>query len=260
MTSHGREWSGALLPAALVVVWEVLARGGVVDARYIVPPSAVAATLLSEAASGALVAEVAITLQRLAAAFVLAVTAGVLLGFAIAASPFVAALTRPVIDTLYPTPKIALLPLLIIILGLGEAAFVATAFATAFFQITIATVAAIRHVDQQLVEAGRNFGAVGPRLYRRVLLPAAAPAIVSGLRVGIGLCLITLVAVEFVAAGSGLGHLIQLAWQQLNVDVMYAGLVVSGLLGHAISLAFRAAERRLFPWQPADPVRARAGL
>ncbi len=242
------------VPVVLAVLWEVATRMEVLDPRYFIPLTEIGATIWQLGADGLLGEEVGATLRRLLVAFALAAAGGVALGVASGWWRFVALFIRPLVDTIYPTPKIALLPLLIILVGLGEPAFIATAFATAFFQITLSVAGSVRDLDMTLVEAGRNFGANGHRFLFRVLLPGIMPGLLTGLRLGMATCLITVIVVEFVAARSGVGHLLNLAWQQLQVDRMYAGLVVAGLLGHGINLAFRGIERLALPWRPPETV------
>ncbi|MFW6090387.1 MAG: ABC transporter permease [Actinomycetota bacterium] len=242
------------VPLVLAVLWEAATRTEVLDPRYFIPLTEIAATIGRLGADGLLAEEVGATIRRLLVAFAIAAVGGVALGVASGWWRVVALFIRPLVDTIYPTPKIALLPLLIILVGLGESAFIATAFATAFFQITLSVAAAVRDLDTTLVEAGRNFGARGHRFLVRVLLPGIMPGLLTGLRLGMATCLITVIVVEFVAARSGVGHLINLAWQQLQVDRMYAGLVIAGLLGHAINLTFRGLERLALPWRPPETV------
>jgi ABC-type nitrate/sulfonate/bicarbonate transport system permease component len=245
------------VPLALAAGWELATRTELLDRRYFIPLTEIAATIWRLGTAGVLTEQVGATLGRLLVAFAIAAAGGVVVGIAAGWWRPVALLIRPVVDTIYPTPKIALLPLLIILVGLGESAFIATAFATALFQITLGVAASVRALDPMLVEAGRNFGARGHRFVLRVLLPGILPGLLNGLRLGMATCLITVIVVEFVAAGSGVGHMINLAWQQLQVDTMYAGLVVAGLLGHAINLSFQGLERLLLPWRP--PATAPAG-
>lgn len=238
------------VPLALALAWEVATRTQLLDPRFFVPLTEIAATIWELGTSGVLADELGATLRRLLTAFAVAAVGGTVIGIASGWWRPVALFIRPLVDTIYPTPKIALLPLLIILVGLGEAAFIATAFATALFQIIIGVAASVRGLDPTLVEAGRNFGARGPRFFLRLLLPGIMPGLLNALRLGMATCLITVIVVEFVAARTGLGHMINLAWQQLHVDRMYAGLVLAGLLGHAINLTFRGLERVLLPWRP----------
>jgi ABC-type nitrate/sulfonate/bicarbonate transport system permease component len=247
-----------VVPVLLALLWELATRTEVLDPRYFVPLSTIAVSLWELTVDGVLVEHVGATLQRLLLGFAIAAGGGVVLGIAAGVSRTVDMILRPLVDTLYPVPKIALLPLLIILVGIGEPAFVLTAFATAFFQIIISVTAGVRDLDPLLVEAGHNYGARGRLYYTRVLIPGILPSLLHGLRIGMGMCLITVIAVEFVAVTtSGVGYLVSLSWQQLQVPSMYAGLITAGLLGHLINLVFRALERVLLPWRaPQTALRA----
>lgn len=238
------------IPAALVITWEVATHMGLLDRRFFVPLSEIAVTIVDQLGDGRLARDMLVTLQRLIIAFALAAISGAVVGVASGLWRVAEMLVRPIADTLYPTPKIALLPLLIIIVGRGEAAYILTAFATAFFQITISTRGSVKNIDPLLLEAGHNFGAIGWKFYRRLLLPAIAAPLLEGLRLGMATCLITLVVVEYVGAELGLGAMIYRAGQQFAVDEMYAGIIIAGLLGHLINVAFRTLEPRLLPWVP----------
>lgn len=240
------------IPALLVVLWEVATQTELLDPRFFSSLTDIVLTIIDQVQGGRLLGDLLDTLRRLLLAFALAAVGGSIVGIASGLWRSAEMLVRPVADTIYPTPKIALLPLLIILVGLTESAFVLTAFATAFFQIIISTSSAVKNVDPLLIEAGRNFGATGWRFFRRLLLPAISPGLFNGLRLGMATCLITLVVVEFVSAETGLGALIFRAGQQFAVDQIYAGIVLTGLLGHLVNLAFRALEPRLLPWQGHD--------
>ncbi|WP_396655845.1 ABC transporter permease [Microbacterium sp.] len=237
------------IPVLLLIVWEIATRTGLLDPRFFIPMGDVVLTTIDQLFNGRLGSDLLITLGRLGLAFALAAATGIALGIASGNWRVVEWLTRPITDTIYPLPKIAILPLFIIIVGRGEFAFVLTAFATAFFQITISTRSSVRNVDPELLEAGRNFGAHGIRYFTRLLFPAIAPAVFNGLRLGMATCLITLVAAEFVGADSGLGSMIYRAGQQFAMDQVYAGLVIVGVIGLLVNLLFRAAEPLLLPWQ-----------
>lgn len=245
-----RRWAQTwTIPLLVIVLWEVLTRTGLLDPRFFPPLSDILATTVDELINGRLGLDLVLTLQRLMIAFALAAVLGVAIGVASGRWRTVEMLIRPVTDTLYPLPKIALLPLFIIIVGRGEVAYIITAFATAFFQIIISTRGSVRDVPTDLIEAGRNFGATGTRFFTRLLFPAIAPGLLNGLRLGMATCLITLIAAEFVGAEYGLGAMIRRAGQQFAVEEVYAGIVIVGILGLLINLAFRLATPLLLPWQ-----------
>lgn len=237
------------IPVIVIVLWEITTRAGVLDQRFFVPLSDVIGTTVEQLADGRLGNDIAITIQRLVISFAVAAVLGVAIGIASGVWKTFELLIRPVTDTLYPLPKIAVLPLFIIIVGRGEVAYILTAFATAFFQIIISTRASVRNIDSEVVEAGRNFGATGWRYVTRLLFPAIAGSLFNGLRLGMATCLITLIATEFVGAETGIGAMIRRAGQQFAVDQMYAGLALTGVLGLLINLVFRVLEPVLMPWR-----------
>jgi NitT/TauT family transport system permease protein len=192
---------------------------------------------------------VLVTLGRLAAAFALAAVPGVALGLLMGMSRPVREAVEPYIAVLFPVPKIALLPFLLILLGVGEPAFVLTGALSAFFQIILSTMVGVQTMDPRFLEVGRNYGASGARLFRKVILPAALPAIFTGLRLGLGLALVTVVAVEFITAKSGLGHLVYRHWQMLSTAEMFAAFALVGALGLFLTRGLGACQRRLLAWQ-----------
>lgn len=240
---------GAAVPLVLITLWEVAARSALVSPRYFPPPTVIATMLGRLLAGGDFWSDALTTLARLAVAFVVAAAAGVPLGLAMGLWRPLRRIVEPPITMLYPLPKIALLPLFLILLGVGENAFVVTAAITAFFQIVISTAGGTATIDPRLLEAGRNYGARGIALFRKVILPAALPAVLTGLRLGLGLALITVIAVEFVAAKSGLGHLVFRYWQMLLTAEMYAAFVLIGLMGLGATRGLRTLQRRALAWQ-----------
>lgn len=237
------------IPLAVVVVWEVTTRIGLLDSRFFIPLSEVVVAIVEQLSDGRLGGDIAITVQRLVISFGVAAALGVAIGIASGVWRTFELLIRPVTDTLYPLPKIAVLPLFIIIVGRGEVAYILTAFATAFFQIIISTRSSVRNIDSEIIEAGRNFGATGWKYVTKLLFPAISGPLFNGLRLGMATCLITLIAAEFVGAETGIGAMIRRAGQQFAVDQMYAGLVLTGVLGLLINLVFRVLEPVLLPWQ-----------
>jgi sulfonate transport system permease protein len=240
------------VPVALLALWEIASRLAVVSPRYFPAPTTIGWVLADRFVEGDLGAQSLVTLARLACAFALAAVAGVLLGLLMGIARPVRAAIEPYIAFIFPVPKITLLPFLLIILGVGEPAFVLTGATSAFFQIVISTLGGVQTLDPRLLEAGRNYGAHGARLFWKVILPAALPSIFTGLRLGLGLALVSLVAVEFIAAKSGLGHLVYRHWQMLSTPEMYAAFVLVGALGLALTRGLRVLQARILTWQD-DP-------
>jgi NitT/TauT family transport system permease protein len=242
------------LPLGLLALWEVGARLAWIAPRYFPPPTRVGGVLVEQFAAGDLGTETLVTLTRLALAFALAAVPAVPLGLLMGLLRPVRAAVEPYIAFLFPVPKIALLPFLLILLGVGEPAFVLTGAISAFFQIVISTLAGVQTMDPRLLDVGRNYGARGVRLFRTIILPAALPSVFTGLRLGLGLALVAIVAVEFIAAKSGLGHLVYRHWQTLATPEMYAAFALVGALGLLLTRGLRALQARLLVWQE-DPGR-----
>ncbi|HEY7650207.1 MAG TPA: ABC transporter permease, partial [Methylomirabilota bacterium] len=239
---------GIAVPVALLAVWEIASRLAILSPRYFPPPTAVAAGLVGQGAASELTDHLLITITRLMLAFVIAAVPGVPLGLLMGLLRPVRQAVDPYVAFIYPVPKIAMLPFLLIILGVGEPAFVLTGAISAFFQIVISTLAGVQTMDPRLLEVGQNYGAHGLRLFRKVILPAALPSIFTGLRLGLGLALVAVVAVEFIAAKSGLGHLVYRHWQMLSTTEMYAAFALVGALGLLLTRGLAALQRRALAW------------
>jgi len=158
------------------------------------------------------------------------------------------AVIDPLVAATYPIPKIALLPLLLVIFGLGEASKVAMVAITGFYLVLITTAQGVMRIEPVLLQAGRNYGAEGWALFVHVILPASLPAIFTGLRLALGNSLLIIIAAEFVAADQGLGYLIWISWSTMATGHMYAGLVVIAALGLLFTNGLDWIGRRLMPW------------
>jgi NitT/TauT family transport system permease protein len=238
-----------LSPLALLALWELLVRTHVLDARFFPAPSAIAGNFVAFAQSGELASNLLITLQRILVGFVLGAIPGIALGLLMGVNRFARAALEPVVAVLYPIPKIALIPLVLLVFGLGEAGKYALVAIGVFFVMSINTQAGVRQLNPTLLETARAFRLRGPTLYARVLLPAALPNVFAGIKLSIGIAIVLAVAAELRAANSGLGFVIWNAWETLQVERMYVALVVVSLLGYALSLAGDALERWAVPWR-----------
>lgn len=237
------------VPLVLLAAWEIASRLAILSPRYFPPPTAVGSFLVHHFVGQDLGAETLTTVTRLAAAFAIAAIPGVTVGLLMGMARPIRDAVDPYVAFLYPVPKIALLPFLLILLGVGEPAFVLTGALSAFFQIVISTLAGVQTMDPRLLEVGRNYGARGVRLFRKVILPAALPSIFTGLRLGLGLALVAIVVVEFIAAKSGLGHLVYRHWQMLSTVEMYGAFALVGALGLLLTRGLAAVQRRALAWQ-----------
>jgi len=239
--------------AAFVALWSVLS-GLVVVFKLFNPiflpgPWLVLGSLAELAAKGQLWAHVAATLERVAIGFGTGAALGVGLGLAAGYLRPVRDLVEPVVEMLRPIPPLAVLPLFIVWVGIGEPSKVGFITYATFFPIFLTTVTGVRQMDPVLLRAAQSLGARGLRLFVRVILPAALPDILTGLRLGVALAFFVIVISEFIAAEHGLGYLINDGRNFFLVPQMLGAAVVLGLLGYAGNGLVRLLERRLTRWQ-----------
>jgi len=236
-------------PLILLVVWEVVAVLQLVDVRFFPRPSLVVQQLVTMGGSGELWQHLSVTLVRILVGFVIGACGGVVIGLVMGGSRWARAILNPIMASIYPIPKIAIFPLILLIFGLGETSKYVTVAIAVFFLVLFPTISGVMGIPRIYIDAGENLGARGLAFYRRIALPGAMPSIFTGFRVGLGVALIIIVGVEFVGATSGIGYLIWNSWQLFNINRMFAGLLVLAALGHVSSLALDELQKRLVPWR-----------
>lgn len=240
---------GVLSPVALVAVWEIVVRLGLLDARFFPAPSSIISTFGALLRSGELEANTWISMQRLFWGVLLGGVPGVALGVAMGLYRPVRAALDPIIAATYPVPKSALLPLILLLFGLGEASKIVMVAIGVFFPVVINAAAGVLQIDPIYLDVGRNCGANRWQVFRTIALPGALPFIMTGIKLGVGMGLILIAIAEMVGAQSGLGFMIWNAWQILAVKTMYVGLVTIAVIGFVLTLALNEIERRLIPWR-----------
>lgn len=238
-----------LTPLVLLACWEVAARSGLVDPRLFTPPTEIIARGSEMIADGELWGHIAATSLRLLSGFVIGSALGIVAGLVMGVWRPVRAALAPTFTALYALPKIAILPLLLLIFGLTETPKVLAVVISVFFVVQINTLAGIVQIDGRILEAARAYKATGWRLFLYILLPGATPSIMTGLRVSAGMSVIVVTAVEFVASNDGLGYLIWNSWQLFQPKDMYVGLITVSLIGALMTGLIILLERVLLPWQ-----------
>jgi NitT/TauT family transport system permease protein len=238
-----------LAVAGVVLAWEAVSRTGWVPPLFLPAPSSVLAAGAELLRSGELVVHLGASLQRILLGFALGAATGVAVGLAVGFSSLAEAVGSPLIAAAFPIPKIALLPLLILWLGIGEASKVAVIALGVFFPMAINTYAGVRHADPLLLRAAVSFGAGRLSLIRKVMLPSALPTIFAGLRLGAGTALLLLVAAEMIAASSGIGFLVLHAQNLMETTTLVVGVVMLSALGVGSHWLLARLERRAIPWR-----------
>jgi ABC-type nitrate/sulfonate/bicarbonate transport system permease component len=245
-----RRWLlGVVSPVAVMLAWEAVARLGWVSPLFLPPPSAIALEAGRMAVSGELIRHLALSLARIAGGFVLGALAGTAVGLGLGTSRLLEAMGNPLLAATYPIPKIALLPLLILWLGIGEAAKVAMIALGVFFPVAINTYAGVRDTEPLMVKAATSLGARPGQVLTKVVLPSALPMIMAGYRLGAGVALLLVVSAEMINATAGVGFLILHAGDLMLTARLMVGLGLLSVLGLASTWGLRAVEAYLVPWR-----------
>ena len=239
---------GILLPLAGFVMLEIASRSGWVNPTFLPPPNTILATFWGIIASGSFIAPLVQTLLLLFTGYGLGCIAAVALGVLMGSSRAVFNLFEPLTELLRPLPKPALLPALILFLGLGARMEITIVALGCFFPVLINTIQGVRAVEPTMINTARTFGHGTVAIWRRILLPAAAPYILAGMRVSLGLGLILVITAEMIAGSGGLGDSILSAQRTFLVKESYAWLVMLALLGLLLTWFFSWVERRLAFW------------
>jgi ABC-type nitrate/sulfonate/bicarbonate transport system permease component len=230
--------------------WEVLGRQ--VDPLFMSYPSAIAVAGAHMVATGELLVGLASSLRTLVVAFVIAAVIGTALGLLIGRYRMVDAATDWLVNALYATPLVAIIPLVILWFGLGNTAKTFIVTILALFPILINTTAGVRNVPKQLIDVGDAFAANERQIFTKIILPSALPYMMTGLRLGVGRAIIGMVVAEFFTAITGLGALIVKYGNQYDTASMFVPIFVLMLLGIVLSFAVRRAEEWIAPWKATE--------
>lgn len=254
---------GGLVPVIALLLWQAVVASGWVNPQILPAPSSVVAkwwqylaplesyqsgSYLAWLVSGELLHDAMASLLRVVGGFALGAGLALPLGLLMGANPKVYALVNPLMQILRPIPPIAYIPLAILWFGLGNPPAFFLIGIGAFFPVLMNTIAGVRQVDGIFLRAARNLGARGGTLFLRVILPAATPYILTGMRIGIGTAFIVVIVAEMIAVNNGLGYRILEAREYMWSDKIIAGMLTIGILGLGIDLAMDALNNRLLRW------------
>ena len=245
----GRALLGLILPVGVLVAWQVLASTRAIDLRLFPAPSEVFSDLIDLVRSGELLSNFLVSLSRATAGFAVGASAGLLFGVMVGYSRLAESLLDPTFQMLRTVPLLAMTPLFILWLGFSDTAKVTLIATGAFFPMYVNAFLGVRGVDRKLFEVARVLQFSRIQQIRRVILPAAAPNILLGLRLSIGMSWLCLVVAELMGAQSGLGYLIQNARSLLDTSTVLIGVAAFALIGKSSDSLVRVAERRLLAWR-----------
>jgi ABC-type nitrate/sulfonate/bicarbonate transport system permease component len=243
-----------LLIVVMLAAWEAVARSGMVNP--IVCPSliAIAREVGLLVAQGDRLMQVWHSLYRALAGFLLAVAVGVPLGAAIGRVRWLERIVDPILSTTYPVPKIALYPIFIFALGIGSLSKVTLVFLECLYPIILNSAAGVRTVDRVLVWSALNMGASRVQVLRKIVLPAAAPAIFAGFRIAMPIALVIVIITEMIGSADGLGYFVMASLADLRTDRMLAGVVAIAVIGVVLDALLTRARHLAIFWERHEAV------
>ena len=240
---------GIASPILLLVVWEVAARFHFIDTRFFPAPSSIIAVLIDMMRSGELVTNTLVSLRRLALGTLIGGVPALIIGIAMGLNRWIRAALDPIVAATYPIPKSAILPLALLIFGLGEGSKIFMVAIGVFFPVVINATTGVREINRIYLDVGRNYKASRWNTFWTIALPGALPVIMTGFKLGIGIGLILIAIAEMIGAKSGLGYMIWTAWETFSVEQMYVGLFMIAIIGFVLTVLLNEIERFVIPWK-----------
>ncbi len=245
-----KKWSSGIpLVLLFFAVWEALPRLGIIDPLFLPAFSTTIQTLFELAVSGKLLVHVLVSLQRAAAGFGLALLLSVPLGFLMGWYNKFERYTDLFVQSLRNVSTFALLPIFLLLLGLGESSKIAIIFYGASWQILMNTISGVKSIDPIYIKAAKSMGVSDWELFKKVIFPASIPSIVIGARLGAKIALMVVIAAEMIGAKSGLGFFIQNAQFNFMVPEMYAGILTLAVLGLVVNYLLVWFEKKTTSWK-----------
>ena len=241
---------GTIAVVLFMTAWEGVVSLGMVNPLFTSSPSRIVSTFLGMLHEGALGKDIRVSGAEFLIGYSLAIVIGILLGVAMGWYRDVSAALQPFVSALYSTPRIALVPLFIIWLGIGIWSKVAVVFLVAMFQILISTEAGVRAADESLIRTARSFGAKDRQIFTTIVLPGSVPFLIAGLRLGLGQALVGIVVGELYAATAGIGYEISVAGQTFQTDRVFVGIVIIATAAILMMWGLRQLELRFESWKP----------
>jgi NitT/TauT family transport system permease protein len=238
-----------LSPIVLLAIWELAGRARIIDVRFFPIPTTVFAETVKDIRNGFLWEQVSVSLLRIGVGYTIGALLGAALGLLMGLIPIVRAAFAPLVNATYPIPKSALLPLFLLVFGLGEQSKWAIIAVATFYLVLINAMAGVLTIEKIFLDVGVNYGASSLLKLRDIALPGALPVIFAGLKLGMGVSLIVLVYAESVGATTGIGYMIWNAWQVFDVPEMYAGILTTAVIGFLLAALLDAVEWVVVPWR-----------
>jgi len=249
MPELGRKGFGLLSILGAMLLWELICRAGLVNLSLLPPPSQIAPALWKILASGSFLTPLGQTLGMLLIGYTIACMAGVALGLLMGCSDYLYGLLEPLVEVIRPIPKPALIPAMVVFLGIGAGMKITMVALAALFPVLINTLQGVRGVDPVLLATARTRGCSRLATIRKIILPASLPMILTGMRVSLSMGLVLVILAEMLAAESGIGFLILDLQRSFQVRPMYAWIAILAVVGLLLNVLFEMVEDRAVPWR-----------
>jgi len=244
-----QRWLPWLVFALVILLWQAASTAQLLPALFMPSPATVVRALYQLSSDGTLAENVGASLGRIVPGWIIGTAAGLLVGLAMGVFSAARAAGLPIVSALFPIPKIALLPLLILWFGIGEPSKIATIALGVFFPTAISAYSACDSVPRNLIRMGQSFGLPGRDIVAKILLPGAMPGILAGFRISASVALLLLVAAEMIGAEHGIGAFVLAAGNLMQTDQLLAGVVILSILGLLISWGLGLVERSVLRWR-----------
>jgi NitT/TauT family transport system permease protein len=235
--------------AALIALWQAASDSGRLPPLFMPSPASVVKALHALWLDGTLVGHVTASLERIVPGWLIGTAAGLAVGLAMGVFSAARAAGIPIVSALFPIPKIALLPLLILWFGIGEPSKIATIALGVFFPTAISAYTACDSVPRNLIRMGQSFGLPARDIVAKILLPGAMPGILAGFRISASVALLLVVAAEMIGAQQGIGAFVLTAGSLMQTDQLLAGVVMLSILGLVIAWGLGMLERAVLKWR-----------
>lgn len=236
-------------PIFILILWEILSRTSLIDPRFFPAPTKIIGTFITMGTSGELFMHIKISLMRIFGGFLLGVIPGVVLGLLMGMYSPIRHFLSPLVMALMPIPTLAMLPIILIIFGIGEVSKLVIIAISVFFPVVINTAAGVTNIDNIYIDVAKNYGASPRDFFFKIAFPGSLPVMLEGIQMGQAIALLTIVAAEMVGANSGIGYIIWTKYKSFLLAEMYVGLVLISFFGYLFSLILRGLQSKLIPWR-----------
>jgi len=233
----------------MLMLWEILARTSIIDARFFPAPSSILYYLFMVSPDEGIVTDIFATLYRIFWGYLLGCTLGLLVGVMMGLSHRLKWMIYPLVVVTYPIPKIAILPLIMLIFGLGDLSKIVVVMIGSFFLVLLNTLHGVESMPRIFHDVANIYNVGRKNFIFKIVLPAALPSIFTGLKLAIGYSLVIVVAAEFSGANEGVGYLIWQSWETFSIKSMYAGIFVLAMMGFVFTFGLEWLEKKMIPWR-----------